>query len=366
MPAWPHGQAISATSASHGPEHWEAGLGVGAAHLLLVVNAITHDELADRLVELHLAESGMSVVHEDHAEMLPTVREHFGYADGLAQPAVAGINEQKARGGGTPEAHDQWRALALGEFILGYDDEASLPYPTQPPPSAPADPLGKHGTYMVWRKLKQDVAAFRSMVRDAADPAHGRSEAVVAAKIVGRWQSGAALVLSPDSPDGGRTPDGLPDNDFRYHDDPDGRRCPIGSHVRRSNPRDALGYEGTLTFRHRMIRRGMPYGPPLPAGVTDDDGQERGLIFVCFVASISRQFEGVQTQWMEDGNIFGLGHDKDFLQRGSGEGKGKMTVQGDPPYLIGPDSDFVTMRGGEYLFVPSITALGVLADGLVG
>jgi deferrochelatase/peroxidase EfeB len=153
-------------------------------------------------------------------------------------------------------------------------------------------------------------------------------------------------------------------------------RCPVGAHVRRSNPRDALGaakgpggkvstFEGHLSFRHRMIRRGMPYGPPLPEGVTKDDGTDRGLVFVCFQASISRQFEGVQVQWLNAGNIFGLGHDRDFIL-GSPDGKGKMTIQGKPPFFLAPQETFVRMRGGEYLFVPGMTALAALADGTAG
>ena len=132
-------------------------------------------------------------------------------------------------------------------------------------------------------------------------------------------------------------------NNFRYLDvDADGRRCPFGAHIRRSNPRDALGWPGLndaglLSFRHRVIRRGMPYGPPLPADVLEDDGIDRGLVFVCFNASISRQFESVQLQWLNDGNGFHLGHDSDFLL-GSPLGTGKMTIQGDPPFMLSPQA----------------------------
>jgi deferrochelatase/peroxidase EfeB len=158
-------------------------------------------------------------------------------------------------------------------------------------------------------------------------------------------------------------------NDFRYAGvDDDGRRCPIGAHVRRANPRDSIGdgeWEGRLSFRHRIIRRGMPYGEVLPEGVTEDDGHDRGLVFAGFNASLARQFEGIQTQWMNDGNIFHLGHDKDYLV-GDSAGTGKMTVEGDPPYFVTPQPAFVTTRGGEYLFVPGITALGAIADGVAG
>ena len=343
----------------HGPDHWEEGLGTGVAHVLVILNAQSHEEAERRQDALLTADDGLEVVHEDHAEVLKDVREHFGFADGLAQPAIAGVSDAKARGGGTPEKNGAWRPLAIGEFIFGYDDEASLPYPKEEKPAPPGDLLGLHGTYMVWRKLAQHVALFRTTLRDAGYPG---GEELLAAKVVGRWRTGAALTLSPDNDTGGFVTDAdgkrSPSNDFRYHqDDVHGDVCPLGAHIRRSNPRDALGDEGLLSFRHRMIRRGMPYGPRLPDGQPEDD-VERGLIFVCYVASISRQFEGVQTQWMEDGNVFGLAHDKDFLQRGTGT----MTVQGTPPFLLGPQQDFVTLRGGEYLFVPGIAGLRLLAD----
>jgi deferrochelatase/peroxidase EfeB len=104
----------------------------------------------------------------------------------------------------------------------------------------------------------------------------------------------------------------------------------------------------------------MPYGRPLPAEATEDDHVDRGLVFVCFNASISRQFEGIQAQWINDGNVFGLGHDSDFLM-GDPHGTGKMTVEGDPPFFLGPQGPFVTTRGGAYLFVPGMAALAALA-----
>jgi hypothetical protein len=115
-----------------------------------------------------------------------------------------------------------------------------------------------------------------------------------------------------------------------------------------------------------MIRRGMPYGPELPAGTYEDDGEERGLVFVCFNASIARQFESVQRQWLNDGNAFQLGRDTDFLLGASADANGKMTVQGDPPFFFAPQAPFVITRGGEYLFVPGITGLAAVADGVTG
>jgi hypothetical protein len=109
----------------------------------------------------------------------------------------------------------------------------------------------------------------------------------------------------------------------------------------------------------------MPYGAPLPSGVSEDDGTDRGLVFVSFQASIARQFEGVQGPWLKDGNIFGLGHDKDYLLGDSGAGgRGKMTIQGRPPFYLAPLESLVTTRGGEYLFVPGIAALRAIAEGV--
>ena len=151
-------------------------------------------------------------------------------------------------------------------------------------------------------------------------------------------------------------------NDFGFADDPNGLRCPLGSHIRRSNPRDAKGFfDGRLSDRHRIVRRGRPYGPPLPGGELEDDGADRGLVFVCFQANLWRQFETIQSLWIDDGDPFGLGPDKDFLVGEPHGTEGKMTIPGRPPYFLKPQPRFVTTRGGEYLFQPSMRALRGLA-----
>ena len=304
------------------------------------------------------------MAYEQATELLPGSREHFGYADGFAQPAIAGVADATDRriGGGVPEAKGAWRALAPGEFILGYEDEDTRVDPNHALPSAPADPYGRSGTYMVWRKLYQDVALFRHVLREAAPLYSGGDHEKLAAKVVGRWPNGTPLVVSPDAPIADFEPKTDPRvNAFRYAaEDPDGRRCPFGAHIRRSNPRDALGFDGLLSFRHRIIRRGNALRPAAGLRGRDDDHVDRGLIFVCFNASISRQFEGIQAQWLNDGNVFHLGHDSDFLM-GDPHGTGKMTVEGDPPFFLGPQGPFVTTRGGAYLFVPGMGALAALA-----
>jgi Dyp-type peroxidase family len=356
------------------PKDWEPGLGSDRAHVLLTINAQEVEDHRSALAKMRAAmdeAGGIEIIYQQDSGLLEGAREHFGYADGFAQPAVEGSSDVKAPGGGVPEKDGRWRALAPGEFVLGYPDEDTRDDPKRRLPNAPAGPLGKSGTYMVWRKLYQDVALWRRVLRDAAKLYHGGDEHKLAAKVVGRWADGTPLVTHPDKPDPSFNPASRGANDFRYSTDLDGRRCPVGAHIRRSNPRDALGFEGALTFRHRMIRRGMPYGAPLEEGATSDDGTDRGLVFVSFQASISRQFEAVQMQWLNDGNIFGLGHDRDFVLGSpatdvSGANRGKMTIQGDPPFFLSPMEAFVKTRGGEYLFVPGISALAAIADGTTG
>ena len=341
---------------SSGPEAWDDGLR-GPLHVLLTINARSDQARDDEVGALLGAlGDGVALAHREDAQLLGDperpVREHFGFADGFSQPAVEGVADQvRTNGGGVPVPGGGWRPLAPGEFVLGYPDEDTRNDPAgRQLPRAPVAPYGQNGTYMVWRKLHQDVALFRRTIQAAASSyPYGDADAL-AAKVVGRRQDGAPLVAS-----GGTL------NDFRFAGDPAGRGCPFGSHIRRANPRDSLDDAALLSFRHRMIRRGMPYGDPLPDGVLEHDGADRGLLFVCFVASISRQFEAVQIQWLNDGNVFHLGHDRDFLM--GGDGPGKMTIQGEPPFFLAPQGPFVCTRGGEYLFVPGLRALAAIAAG---
>jgi len=340
------------------PEHWEAGLGTGEAHVLITVYAVDNERLDERreqLRQIGQAAGATTVIHEQRAEALPGGRDHFGFFDGIAQPAIEGGGVEPRPGDGQPDGAGRWRNVRTGEFLFGYDDEDGSP------PAAPAAPFDRNGTFMVYRKLHMDVAAFRSYFEEKGRDYPGGAE-MLAAKVVGRWRDGTPLEVSPDAPDPGVVSDPSAINDFSFADDAQGLRCPLGSHIRRANPRDGAGFfDGRMTNRHRIIRRGRTYGPPLPEGVMEDDGQERGLIFVCFNASIYRQFETIQTLWVDDGDPFGLGPDKDFLI-GEPDGDGKMTIPGHPPFFLKPQPRFVTMRGGEYLFRPSITALRWLAS----
>ena len=208
------------------PSSWEPGLGSGEAHVLLTINAKEpgdHQRALGKMRDAMDAAGGLRIVHQKDTALLDGAREHFGYADGFAQPAIEGTSDDRARGGGVPLKGGGWRALAPGEFILGYPDEDTRVDPRRRLPNAPADPLGKSGTYMVWRKLYQDVARWRRVMRDAAELYEGGDEHKLSAKAVGRWSNGAPLEHHPDRPPDDYDPRTAADvNDFRYDCDPTG------------------------------------------------------------------------------------------------------------------------------------------------
>jgi Dyp-type peroxidase family len=341
------------------PASWEAPFGTPDIHVLVMISAA--DDAALRAHDGRIREGiaragGLTVVHEETGRAMPQNREHFGYADGFAQPDIEGAGLPSQPGDGAPQGHGRWRPIQAGEFILGYPDEENVP-PAAPTP----DELAANGSFLVYRKLREDVAAFRAQLAAGARLYPG-GEDRLAAKIVGRWRDGTPLDVSPSQPDPAVVADKNRNNAFSYTDDRDGLRCPVGAHVRRANPRDSLPFEGRLVNRHRLIRRGIPYGDPLPEGA-DDDGGDRGILFMCLQASIARQFEFIQGQWMNLGNTFTLGEDQDVLiGPQDGPDPHKMTVPGDPPFFLGPLQRVVTVRGGEYFYVPGVNGLEFLAS----
>jgi Dyp-type peroxidase family len=317
----------------------------------------------------YLERHGATLVYKQEVEALKKRREHFGYADGFGQPAVEGASGSWP-GQGVPERKTgAWRDIKAGEFILGYPNEDGEQL------SVSESWLLRNGSFMVYRKLEQNVPEFRNAVaaraRDyvatnpraiqAAEPplsAHAPFE-VMAAKLVGRWRDGLALELHPERKDLNKVGDLEQEmdphlgNNFRYGGDRDGYACPRGAHIRRANPRDLLGSDEQESRRHRIIRRGMPYGPPYQAG--KDAQKERGLIFMCFNADLERQFEVVQGQWCADGNVFGLGNDQDYLL--GNQPDRKVTIEGEPPFFVASQPDLVVTKGCQYLLMPGLGAL---------
>jgi Dyp-type peroxidase family len=343
-------------------------------HVLVSIIGTSTDACETQRGRLRLRRS-FAVVAERSAALTTEHRERFGFADGRSQPAIEGVDLDPVGDGifaglhptrerlrrrvaltaenfGLRRQARAWRLIRPGEFLLGYENEdGELP---QGPPA----PLGPNGTFMVYREIDQDRTAFVNYVDTAAESA-GLSSEELAAKIVGRWRDGTPVAQMPVEPD--IASNRRRANDFRYEDDGYGFGCPLGAHVRRANPRDALPGGAERTMRHRIIRRGMPYGPP------DHEEGRAGLAFICFSASIANGFEFIQGEWINTGDAFGLGSEPDFLLQqpaALGEAlKGRTVIQGYRPIVLEPpDTPFVTVRGCEYLFVPSRSALAWLSQ----
>jgi Dyp-type peroxidase family len=333
------------------PESWERPFGTSDVHLGLATLApdeIRLEQVVERARKAYRQLPGVTAIYRQDCSQLPTGREPFGFRDGISQPAI--------EGSGIPGSNPHEAPLAAGEFVLGYPDELGRLSATPEPVE-----LGRNGSYMAFRKLRQDVAAFRRYLAERATST--ADEEWLAAKLMGRWRSGAPLALSPDHDDPALGADHKRRNDFLYYDDdPNGFKCPIGSHIRRMNPRDHFKDEMIQVNRHRLIRRGTVYGPLLPDGVLEDDGAERGIFFVFIGADLQRQFEFVQSQWVNQGIFIGAPGEKDPIA-GANDGTGVFTIPKQPVRRrLHGLSQFVTNRGGEYFFVPGLRALRWLAD----
>ncbi|MBW3547503.1 MAG: Dyp-type peroxidase [Actinobacteria bacterium] len=334
------------------PQHWCWGAPGAEADVLLASYAATAGELLDRSA---LDGCGVSEMATVDSLLLPYSLEHFGFTDGVSQPILAGT-PRAAR----TSAH-RWEVVEQGEFVLGYPDESGLRaegptvgadrssplLPTVPGDAGRRD-LGRNGSYLVVRQLAQDVVGFRRYV-------DGNER--LAAEMVGRWPNGAPLALAPDQPVEAFSSA----NDFGYEHDKHGLRCPLGAHIRRANPRNSTSKSDAKAEeiarrsanRHRILRRGRPYGS------TDlDVDEERGLFFVALNADIERQFEFVQHTWLNNPTFAGLCGEVDPLTGDQPDGGGTFT-QPELPVRRRHRGlpNFVTTRGGGYFFLPGLRAL---------
>jgi Dyp-type peroxidase family len=352
--AWEFRQGMAARAVAlhdvgeSAPEHWEPPFGTSQVHVVLTGVAPDEARLEAAVARAREAFAdlpGVVPIWRQDCRAPPDHKEPFGFRDGISHPAI--------EGSGIPGANPYDPPLRAGELVLGYEDELGA---IQPPPEPAA--LGRNGTYVVFRKLHQRVAAFRRYLRanakDAAD------EELLAAKMMGRWRSGAPLALCPLHDDPALGSDDRRNNAFQYReDDALGYKTPPGSHARRCNPRDAA-VAGVVRL-HRMVRRGTAYGPLLPDGVLDDDGADRGLMFAFVGAHLKRQYEFVQSEWINGGDFLGLGDAKDPVA-GAAAGDGGFSIPRRPvPRRVQGLARFVVARGGEYCFMPSLTGLRWLA-----
>lgn len=338
-------------------EHWRWGVD-DDIHGVVITTAENHQNLEDALEKTFCASHGIELIRRIDAHLPADGKEPFGFADGISQPIIQGTDRAKDIAQSNPRDY-KLNAIACGEIILGYPD-GTQKLPRTPAISPALDPggflqlhprrrelhdFGRNGSYMVMRQLAQDVTAFNEFIEK-----HSPNGVDLAAKMVGREKSGKTLSEDPNA---------TTDNDFDYLTDLKGHGCPLGSHVRRTNPRSTVHASSNeeslmVTNRHRILRRGRVY---------KNDNGETGLMFICLNASINRQFEFVQSTWSNDPFFQGLNSEVDPLigtQRAQANG---FTLPGSPfRQKVGNLQQWVTVKGGAYFFMPGIAALKTLAS----
>jgi len=339
---------LGLTGTNH-PEHWVGGLASPNLHAIVILFArdVTERERCRQEHEKYVKEcervEPLSALYLEAIPPFDYAHEHFGYRDRLSQPVIEGTGVEPTPGSGPP--------LKAGEFFLGYSDEegpgTALPQP---------ETLSRNGSYVAYLRMQEHIGAFRDFLRE-----HGETpeqQEWVAAKLMGRWRSGAPLVLTANKDDPGLGADHSRNNDFNYGTmDPHGYGCPLGAHIRRMNPRDTAANMN----RRKMIRRGGTYGPPLPEGAPED-GIERGIAAFTGCASLIRQFEFAMNVWVNDPTFHELGNERDPIF-GTQDGTFDMTIPKRPirKKITGLPA-FTTIRGGAYFFLPGIKALRYLVS----
>ena len=352
------------------PANWVGGFGTGDDHVLVTLHAMSPETMtsySDRLCEW-LAEGdafreiwrqdGMALIAMQGGELVPTAKVHFGYTDGITTPTI--------RGGPEIYPPDHQQPCEPWLFVLREDAKNYV----VPEPRT----LGLNGSFAVFKKAETDVVGFENFLQsnnDKIDPE------LLAAKMCGRWRNGVPLALSPDtdSPAEGLSPECL--NDFEYVNadgsgDPKGIHCPVGAHIRRVNPRGSpvagQGLPGGSNNSHRLIRRGLPYGPIYDPS-KPDDGIERGMLFHFINANIENQYEFVMRRWVNDSEFAGAVRlhpkSKDPLNGNQDPAENIFVIPqagGVPPIEVTGLSSFVTTKAAAYVFLPSITAIKFMAN----
>jgi Dyp-type peroxidase family len=305
--------------------------------------------------------------HQDHGAALHAANGqaqvhfdlHGGIADGISQPAIRGLAAD-----GTSEL------VWPGEFVFGYPGQDPDAGPEHPGPDKHAGPpWAVDGSFLVFRRLTQHVDRFQWAL-DEVGKQLDISPAEAGARIVGRDRQGAPLV-----------PCSTGDNAFEFAvEDPDGRLCPWAAHIRKANPRDdvrpelltestadAIEESAWDSLRHRLVRRGIPFGPPVGGdGRPDNHAQERGLLFLAYQTSIEGQFEHIVSRWLNDADFHLPGSGADLLlgQRGphmSAAAEFGPLLDGHSATVSSP-APWIVTTGGGYFFAPSIKALSYLAN----
>jgi len=334
------------------PKNWDKPYGTGQVHIGVSAFSDSEDKHQRALAiarEQYEGFSGVSVVAMQDFGAQPGDRNSLGYKDGIDQPPIEGSGVDPLPGQGRP--------IKAGEFILGYPGEAGVPLPMPQP-----DILGRNGTYVGFRKYQSRVGAFNRFLR--ANGSTEEEQELVAAKLVGRWRSGAPLTLAPDVDNPALGADPKRNNDFDYANDPQGRQVPFGSHIRRMNPRDTKLTRLTDVNIHRLIRRGTTFGLPYdPNALSEkDDEVPRGAIFLFMSAKAMATIEFLQQEWINDGDFIGANGERDPIIGRQEEGATFTIPKAPVRRRIRGIQTFNVLKGGEYFFMPSLSALNWLAN----
>lgn len=354
------------------PEHWLFGNGTGQPiHAVLTVAADRPQDLRVALTEEReeAARHKVVIVFEQDGATLEGSRrgkEHFGFKDGISEPAVQGFDQPDPDRPEHKKGSPGTRIIPAGEFVVGHERDGGRPN------DLPG--WATNGSFQVLRRLAQDVPGWWAQVavrlKELKEQGKVPPEATtewLAARLVGRWRSGTPVAKCPHA-DTPSDAEAWSDNDISYQDDLEGEITPLFSHLRKTSPRDGLllkssdeqtvPEKGALDGR-RIMRRGIPYGRPFDPAGSAGNGPDapRGLVFVCYQSDLVRQFEFIQKDWIEEPN---------FPSRDQPPGR-------DP--LVGTATDvsfkgckvrfeqFVRTEGAVYAFAPSLTTIELLADG---
>jgi Dyp-type peroxidase family len=329
------------------PKHWHQPFGRGRVHVAVSIFSDTEEKWR-RTMELarqqYHESSGIAVLVTQDFGAQPGELNPLGYKDGIGQPAIEGSGVDPLPGQGQP--------IKAGEFILGYPGQAGVPL-AMPQPEI----LGRNGTYVGFRKYQSRVGAFNRFLQANAQSLEDRE--LLAAKLVGRWRSGAPLTLAPTEDDRALGEDPARNNDFDFASDPQGKQVPLGSHMRRMNPRDTRMQVLTDVNIHRIIRRSTTYGAPYDPHATSehDDEVARGIYFLFISAKAMATLEFLQREWINNGNFMGLGEERDPNVGLQEEGATFTIPQNPVRRRVHGIQTFNVVRGGEYLFMPSLSAL---------
>jgi Dyp-type peroxidase family len=336
------------------PRHWEPQFGSGLIHIGVSVFSDSEETWRRTMASArqhYEGRPGLTVLTAQDFGAQPGSRNPLGYKDLIGQPAIEGSGVEPLPGQGRP--------IKAGEFILGYPGEAGVALPMPQP-----EVLGRNGTFVGIRKYQSRVGAFNRFLRENAQSAEERE--LLAAKLVGRWRSGAPLTLSPEHDDPELGEDPRRNNDFTYAKDTHGRQVPFGAHMRRMNPRDTHLAQLTDVNLHRIIRRSTTYGAPYDPNATSehDDEVARGMYFIFLSAKAMATIEFLQQEWINYGNFMSLGNERDpIVGLQEEEEQATFTIPKEPVrHRLHGIETFNVLRGGEYLFMPSLSALMWLAE----